>query len=277
MASGEKQCKGSARESYDFSQIPYSLHNQKSATALTVTGKRAPIMKQDILIISLRITQPEKLHSIFAQNAVTAELVNDIPSALQRLAAHTPAFLWIDLEIEEARLLLIEIANSFIHPPPYIILTSSFDGSAGRAVMLDHGADACVECPVEADEILSIINAVLRRDERMEHIHLGKLLPCIEYKELFLDPLRRTVKMRGEDVKLTRKEFDILHFLASHPDTAFTREQIYSHVWKTAEEFTATIVSDHISSIRRKLGLCAKDVGYIQTVFRIGYRFAAMD
>ena len=234
-------------------------------------------MKQDILIISLRISQSEEVHSLFAQNAVTSELVNDIPMALRQLAVHTPAFLWIDLEMETARLVLDEIANAFIHPPPYIILTSSFGDSTSRAIMLDRGADACVECPVEPNEILSIINAVLRRDERMEHIHFGKLLPCIEYKELFLDPLRRTVKMRGEDVKLTRKEFDILHFLASHPDTAFTREQIYSHVWKTAEEFTATIVSDHISSIRRKLGLCAKDVGYIQTVFRIGYRFAAMD
>lgn len=233
-------------------------------------------MKQDILIVSLRIKQPEEVYGIFARNAVASKLVNDIPCTLQKLAAHTPAFLWIDLEIESAKLMLEEIADSFIHPPPYIILTSSFSGSASRTVMLDQGADACVERPVEPNEILSIINAVLRRDERMEHIYFGKLLPCIEYKELFLDPLRRKVQMRGQDIKLTKKEFDILHFLANHPNVAFTKEQIYFHVWKTSEEFTASIVSDHVSSIRHKLGLCAKDIEYIQTVFRVGYRFGTI-
>lgn len=233
-------------------------------------------MKQDILIISLRIMEPGKIHSVFVQNAVTSELVNDIPTALRQLPVHTPAFLWLDLEIETARSVLDEIANSFIHPPPYIILTSSFGDSTSRAVMLDRGADACVECPVEPNEILSIINAVLRREERMEHIHLGKLLPCIEYKDLFLDPLRREVKMRGQAVKLTRKEFDILHLLANHSGTALTREQIYSRVWKDQKDFTASIVTDHISSIRQKLGLCANDIEYIQTVSRVGYRFADM-
>lgn len=234
-------------------------------------------MKQNILILTSKAAIPERIVDILSQHNILTKVVTDASQIIFELDSYTPAFLWLDRPMNAARSLLLEIINTFLHPPPYIILTSSFDGSADRAVMLNHGTDACVECPVEADEILSIINAVLRRDERMEHIHFGKLLPCIEHKELFLDPLRRTVRMRGEDVKLTRKEFDILHFLANHPDIAFTRKQIYSHVWKTAEEFTATIVSDHISSIRRKLGLCAKDVGYIQTVFRIGYRFAAMD
>lgn len=159
-------------------------------------------MKQDILIVSLRIKQPEKMYNIFTRNSVTSELVNDIPRALQKLTIHTPAFLWIDLEMKTAKLMLEQIADSLIYPPLYIILTSSFGGSASRTVMLDQGADACVECPVETREILSIINAVLRRDERMEHIYFGKLLPCIEYKELFLDPLRRQVRMRGKDVIL---------------------------------------------------------------------------
>lgn len=176
--------------------------------------------------------------------------------------------------MDAARSMLAEIASTFIHPPPYIILTSSFNGSQSRAVMLDRGADTCVDCPTEPNKILSIINAVLRRNERMEYIHLGKLLPCIAYKDLFLDPLRREVKMRGQAVKLTRKEFDILHLLANHSGTALTREQIYSHVWKVQKDFTASIVTDHISSIRQKLGLCANDIKYIQTVSRVGYRFA---
>ena len=54
-------------------------------------------MKQDILIISPRIEHPEEMYRLFAKNAISSELVNDISHALQHLAAHTPAFLWIDL------------------------------------------------------------------------------------------------------------------------------------------------------------------------------------
>ena len=234
-------------------------------------------MKQDILILTSRTTPPEYIAGVLNQYGIPFKVVKDAAQIILELDHHTPAFLWLDLPTESARSLLLEITSRFFHPPSFIILASSFLGSADRAAMLDHGADACVECPVEPNEILSIINAVLRRDERMEHIHLGKLLPCIEYKDLFLDPLRREAKMRGQAVKLTRKEFDILHLLANHSGTALTREQIYSRVWKVQKDFTASIVADHISSIRQKLGLCANDIEYIQTVSRVGYRFADME
>ena len=234
-------------------------------------------MKQDILILTSRSTSPERIVSILSQYDIPSKVVTDTAQIIIELDNHIPAFLWLDLPTDAARSLLLEITNRFLHPPPYIILASSFLGSADRALMLDHGADACVELPVELSELLSILNAVLRREERRDFLHAVKLLPCIEYKELFLDPLRRKVRMRGRAIRLTPKEFDLLYLLAHNPGTVFTREQIYSQVWKTGEKTGASIVSDYISTIRQKLGLSAKDVEYIQTVFRIGYRFADAD
>ena len=75
--------------------------------------------------------------------------------------------------------------------------------------MLNQGADACVELPVDLREILAILNAVLRREGRIKFVHTGALMPCIEYKELFIDPLRRQVKMRGQIVCLIQSRLSL--------------------------------------------------------------------
>ena len=89
------------------------------------------------------------------------------------------------------------------------------------------------------------------------------LLPCIEHKELFIDPLRRHVRMRGHTVCLTPKEFDLLYLLANSPGVVFSKEQIYSHIWKADGYLGISTVSDHISSLRQKLGLHPKNKEYI--------------
>lgn len=140
--------------------------------------------------------------------------------------------------------------------------------------MLNQGADVCIELPVDVSEILAVLNSVLRREGRSKCVCTGSLLPCIEHKELFIDPLRREVRMRGQKINLTPKEFDLLHLLANCPGVVFSREQIYSHIWKTQNNLGTSTVSDHISSLRQKLGLHPKDSDYIQTVFKVEYRFA---
>lgn len=231
-------------------------------------------MKQDILILSSHIAYTGQIHDALAKHDIPATVVTDMQTALSELRTHSPAFLWLDLDTDSARQFLTEIMERFLFPPPYIILASSFSSSIDRADMLDQGADACVELPVDQSEVLAILNSVLRRESRLKYVRTGSLLPCIEHKELFIDPLRREVRMRGEAINLTLKEFDLLHLLANSPGVVFSREQIYSHIWKSQDSLGVSTVSDHISSLRQKLGLHPKDSDYIQTVFRVGYRFA---
>lgn len=231
-------------------------------------------MKQDILILSARLGHVESACTALEDHGISANIVRDEQTAFSSLLLHVPAFFWIDLELEAARAFLVELMDRFLHPPPYIILTAPFADSADRADMLDHGADACVEMPVDLREILSILNAVFRREERLRLLHRTNLLPCIEHKALFIDPLRRIVRMQGQLINLTPKEFDILYMLAGSPGVVFTKEQIYSHVWQAKDSLGISSVSDHISSLRQKLGLSHRDTEYIQTVFKRGYRFA---
>lgn len=92
-------------------------------------------------------------------------------------------------------------------------------------------------------------------------------------KSLSINTISRTVTMRGEQILLTHKEYEVLCILAKHPGVVLTKEEIYRAVWRSSYDPNSTNVADQISSLRFKLGLDRKDTTYIQTVIGIGYRF----
>ena len=151
--------------------------------------------------------------------------------------------------------------------------TESFN-STTRADILNRGADACLEKPIDAEEVVAIVRAALRRAAQVQKKSICRP-PCLIRGEMLIDPAQRMVVMEGRTVVLTRKEFDALYLLASHPGVVFSQEQIYSHVWNEDYGFAMTSVSDLISSIRKKLGLTIKDRRYIQTLYNAGYKFMA--
>lgn len=231
-------------------------------------------MKQDILILPSRMDRGAPTYDILAEYDIPATIVADVQDVLSELRTNTPAFLLLDLDTRSARSVIAEIEEQFFRPAPDIILVSSLSGSMDRASMIDQGVDVCIESPVDLSEVLAVIHSVLRRESRTKYIQAGSLLPCIEHRDLFIDPLRRQVRMRGQAICLTPKEFDLLHLLASNPGVVFSREKIFAHIWRTQDNLGASTVPDHISSLRQKLGLHHKNREYIQTVFKVSYRFA---
>lgn len=155
-----------------------------------------------------------------------------------------------------------------------MLIAASFCDGLDQATVYNLGADACIVKPINPNEVVALINAVLRREQKIVRLDSERLLPCIEHKDLVINPVSRMVSMRGEPIALTTKEFDILYLLAKHAGIVLKREEIYEMVWKVDHKFAAASVSDHIHMIRRKLGLDGKDHEYIQTVYHIGYRFA---
>lgn len=220
-----------------------------------------------------RKNQPELVCAVLAHHGISATLAEDIKEAILRLESRTSAFLLLDLDLDGADLFLDTIVATFYDPPPYLLVANNYPGSIERADTLNRGADVCLEKPVDADEVVAVINASLRRAARMQGRGI-KLVPCITHKEMTIDPLRRTVVMEGQTIELTTKEFDILHLLASYPGIVFSKGQIYKHVWNDDYAFGTTSVTDLISSLRRKLGLNSRDKQYIQTIYNAGYRFA---
>lgn len=151
---------------------------------------------------------------------------------------------------------------------PIIILTAKGE-EADRVAGLELGADDYVVKPFSPRELVARIKAVLRRAR----------LPCdngqgrLTFPDLSLDMSRREARVMGRAVELTRREFDLLWFLASHPGRVFTREQILLHAWGEAiPESDERTVDQHVRRIRRKL----REAGArsrIETVWGVGYRF----
>lgn len=211
---------------------------------------------------------------MLTKHGMTVTLVQDVQTAYETLKSHSNAFLLLDLDLEGAVPFLEKVVDTFYDPPPYILAVDFFPCSQSQADILNLGTDSCLEKPLDLEEVLAVINAVLRRAERLSKPKPLHAMPRIEHKGLTIDPLRRHVNMNGQSISLTVKEFDILYLLASYRGIVLSKEQIYEQVWNEDYQFATTSVSDHISALRKKLGLSARDNRYIQTVHGAGYRFA---
>ncbi|MFF4188642.1 response regulator transcription factor [Streptomyces sp. NPDC001691] len=151
---------------------------------------------------------------------------------------------------------------------PVIMVTARADVRS-RIHGLNLGADDYVVKPYDTGELIARIHAVIRRPPpgaRPESVEAELRLGRVQI-EL---PTRR-VSVDGENVQLTRKEFDLLALLAQRPGVVFRREQIISEVWRTSWEGTGRTLEVHVASLRSKLRMPA----LIETVRGVGYRLVA--
>ena len=234
-------------------------------------------MKQDLVLVCRKTEYTTHVRNFLRDHHINTVVVENAADLKAELSSYSPAFLLLDFGIKGNESLFSKLSISAMRPLPYIIIADTFPNGAARAAVLNRGVDACVETPLIADEVLAVINAVLRREQRIARSRLSRTLPRMKHKELVIDPMRRTVEMRDEPVHLTVKEFDVLFLLASKAGTALTKEEIYEAVWNADRDYMGTQVSEHIFTLRRKLGLGKKDQAYIQTVFGVGYRFATSE
>jgi DNA-binding response OmpR family regulator len=94
---------------------------------------------------------------------------------------------------------------------------------------------------------------------------------------LRLDPARRSATFRGEELELSRKEFDLLRLLIENAGSVVTRERLIDEVWDTNWFGSTKTLDVHVSGLRKKLGDDPNDPGYIHTVRGVGFRFASLD
>jgi DNA-binding response OmpR family regulator len=91
---------------------------------------------------------------------------------------------------------------------------------------------------------------------------------------LTIDPARRSVRVDGNEVQLTVKEFDLLLHFARSPGRVYTREQLLDAVWGGAHDGYAHTVNSHINRLRAKLETDTANPSLIRTVWGVGYKFA---
>lgn len=152
---------------------------------------------------------------------------------------------------------------------PIILLTARGEES-DRVVGLSLGADDYIVKPFSPAELVARVDAVLRRVDTVPEPQ-----PPLTFDRLVVDLGGRRVLIDGEDVALTQREFELLAFLARHPGQAFTRNQLMDHVWGYSFYTDTSTVTVHIRRLRAKLEPQPERPRWIETVWGVGYRFAA--
>ena len=148
---------------------------------------------------------------------------------------------------------------------PVLMLTARGE-EMDRVVGLSLGADDYVVKPFSPRELVARVKAVLNRTMPRSEASDGTMT----FGELTIDTASHTVRVAGEDVSLTPKEFDLLVFLASNKGIALSREKILQKVWNYDYFGEDRTVDTHVKMLRGHLGKCR---GYIATVWGIGYKF----
>lgn len=146
---------------------------------------------------------------------------------------------------------------------PILVLTG-IDETKSRVNLLDSGADDYVLKPFNPDELSARMRALVRRRDNGYNNHI------IRYKDLMIDSNSRRVERAGREIKLRRKEFDILEYLVANRGRAITRNMILDHAWNGARDGWYNTVDVHIKYLRDKIDRPFK-TPLIKTAYGIGY------
>ncbi len=155
-----------------------------------------------------------------------------------------------------------------------IIMVSARKEDIDKIKGLGYGADDYVTKPFNSAELIARVKAHLSRFDRLSG-ESGRANEVVEIRGLKIDKASRRVFINGNEKNLTKKEFDLLTFLAENPDRVFEKEELFNKIWELESYSDGDIatVTVHIKKIREKIEEDASNPQYIETIWGKGYRF----
>jgi DNA-binding response OmpR family regulator len=147
-----------------------------------------------------------------------------------------------------------------------VIFASARTSETDRVTGLDLGGDDYIPKPFSMKELLSRINALIRRT-----YGFNEMEKKVSFGNVTVDIGSRSVVKNGTAVSLSMREFDLLKYLLEHPNTAIPKDKLLSEVWGAFSEVDPSTLTVHIRWLREKLEDNPADPKYIKTVYKVGY------
>ena len=144
---------------------------------------------------------------------------------------------------------------------PIIFLTAK-DTEDDKLMGFNIGADDYISKPFSIREVIARVKAVLRRSAEKETPEI------LQFEHLYIDPVKKRAFIDQEELPLTKKEFEILSLLLSHPGQVFSREEILSKIWTDEVYVLDRTIDVNITRLRKKIGEYGKHI-----VTRLGYGY----
>lgn len=209
----------------------------------------------------------------------------DGPAALVAVEQYRPELILLDWMLPGMDGLAVcrRLRQQYLTP---IIMLTARTEEVDQILGLEVGADDYIAKPFSIRQVLARVRAVLRRVE-LDSLQPGRIdtppaepvqarslhaPPLLVRGSLRISPVERSVKLDGQAIDLTPKEYDLLALLASHPGWVFKREVLLQQVWGDSYEGFDRTIDNHVTRLRKKLGPLGEK---IETVWGIGYRFKA--
>ena len=222
--------------------------------------------KQKILIVDDDENIAELISLYLTKECFETKIVYDGESALLQLDTFRPTLILLGLMLPgiDGYQVCREIRKSNNVP---IIMLSAKGETFDKVLGLELGADDYIVKPFEPKELVARVKAVLRRYEPKQEEDKN----ILKFGELEINLSNYSVLYHGKSLDFPPKEFELLSFLAQHPNRVFTREQLLDRIWGYEYVGDTRTVDVHVKRIREKLN--SEDEWGIRTVWSVGYKF----
>jgi DNA-binding response OmpR family regulator len=221
-----------------------------------------------ILVVDDDATVGDVVARYLEREGHRVRIATDGPAGLADATADPPDLVILDLMLPGMSGLDVCRRLREIGPLPVIMLTARSD-EGDRVVGLELGADDYVTKPFSPRELVLRVGAVLRRAQSTLAAETATLLFD---GGLSIDTAAHQATLDGEVLSLTAREYDLLTFLLRNPRTAFTREQLFEHVWGWSFGDVST-VTVHVRRLREKIEVDPGHPKCLVTVWGVGYRY----
>lgn len=154
-----------------------------------------------------------------------------------------------------------------------IIMVSAKGQESDKIRGLSIGADDYITKPFSPSELVARVKAHLARYDRLVGSNQQTQGDTFQIRDIKIDKSARRVWIRGEETQFTTKEFELLAFLAEHPNHVFSKQELFKEIWDMDSVGDIATVTVHIKKIREKIELNTNKPQYIETIWGVGYRF----
>ena len=209
-------------------------------------------------------------------------LIGDGREALDRLA-HTPFDLVVlDLMLPgvDGLTLCTALRRAGANTGTPVLMLTARGEESDKVLGLESGADDYLAKPFGIREFVARVRALLRRARGPAPVEAAADLAgvaagkALTVHGVAIDPARRRVRVRGQEVELTTQEFKLLHLLASHPGIVFSREALIARVWPGQTFVTERSVDTLVKRLRKRVEADTDAPALVLTVWGAGYKFA---
>ena len=228
------------------------------------------INKQKILIVDDDEHIAELISLYLVKEMYDTKIAPDGEEALKLAASYQPDLILLDIMLPgiDGYEVLRTLRQSAQTP---VVMLSAKGEVFDKVLGLELGADDYIEKPFDSKELVARVKAVLRRYRAAGAQAQEQEEKKVSYPDLEINITNYAVTYRGTRVDMAPKELELLYFLASVPNRAFTREQLLDQIWGYEYVGDTRTVDVHIKRIREKIG--AGQNWSIETIWGVGYKF----